>query len=166
MKPPSLLVLLAGLLGAAIPASAAEESSAMPTRQLSAATRALLQEEMRGIGSGMQTLTTALAAADWTTLQTTAEQIRDSYILVRRLSTAQRKELLHVLPNGFRVLDRNFHRRADRLAAAAAAHDSDLATFYIYRMMDSCVACHSQYAGERFPAFHPPEQDEHADHDH
>lgn len=166
MKPFALLALLAGLLAAGIPATHAEDPPAMPTRQLSATTRALLQEEMRGIGSGMQTLTTALAAADWKTLQTTAEQIRDSYILVRRLSTEQRKELLHLLPNGFRVLDRNFHRRADRLAAAAQTRDSDLATFYLYRMMDSCVACHSQYAGERFPAFHPPQQDEHEEHSH
>lgn len=166
MKTFSLLALLAGLLVADIPATWAAESATMPTRQLSAETRALLQEEMRNMASGMQTLTAALAAADWNTLQTTAEQIRDSYILVRRLSTGQRKELLHRLPNGFRVLDRNFHRRADRLAVAAAAHDSDLAGFYLYRMMDSCVACHAQYAAERFPAFHLPEQDEHEDHKH
>lgn len=143
------------------PAAHAAEPSPMPELQLSAETRTLLQAEMREIASGVQVLTTALSTADWKTLQSTATSIRDSYIFARQLSAEQRKELLYKLPNGFRVLDRDFHRRADRLAAAAEVRDGDLATFYFYRLMDSCVACHSQYVGGRFPGFNVVDPEEH-----
>lgn len=170
MKKFPAMTLLAGLLAWGVPAAQAAEHSpaehavepsSAPTLQLSAGTRALLQEEMRAISSGMQVLTTALAGADWKTLHTTAMNIRDSYIFARQLSTEQRKELLHALPHGFRVLDRDFHRRADRLAAAAEAHDGDLAAFYLYQLTDSCVACHSQYASERFSGFRIVDPEEH-----
>ncbi len=151
MKIASRLVAgaLAGLSFAAVAAPDA------PPAPLSPALRAFLQGEMRGIATGVQAITVALATAEWDQAAATAVKIRDSYIRHRELSELQRREL-EALPAGFHALDAAFHERAGRLAAAAAVHDGELAAYQLHRLVEGCIACHSQYVRYRFTGFGAP----------
>ncbi len=120
---------------------------------LSTQVRSLLQQEMREVARGTQTLAIALASADWKTLHDTAAMIRSSYILNKQLSAAQKHELEHALPAGFKQLDAEFHARAEKLALAAEARDHELAAFHYSRLLEGCAACHSNHAKARFPGF-------------
>jgi cytochrome c556 len=86
--------------------------------------------------------------------------MRDSYILNRELTTAQRAELER-LPEHFRLLDQEFHVRAERLDAAARARDAEAVAFQLSRLLESCVSCHSAFAGARFPGFATAPSDAH-----
>jgi hypothetical protein len=121
----------------------------------------LLRAEMRGVAAGMQTIISALAMADWASIAITSEQIRASYLLEQSLTPAQAEELDHALPEKFTRLDSEFHARAEKLAAAAAAHDPELVVYHYSRLLESCVQCHSAYASARFPGFSPPESQQH-----
>jgi cytochrome c556 len=145
------LIFLSGL----IPATAQQPVAEAGDIQLSPQLRELLRTEMREIASGTQILSLALASADWKTVASTSAKIRTSYILEKKLSAAQRHELERALPPGFKELDGEFHARAEKLGAAAAAHDSELAAFHFYRMVESCASCHASYAKSRFPGFSP-----------
>ena len=65
----------------------------------------------------------ALASADWKSIHVTSKHIRASYIMEKKLTEAQAKELESALPAYFKQLDAEFHQRAAKLGAAAAAHD-------------------------------------------
>lgn len=148
-----LTAILATLLLTLSAAHAEQPASA--DLHLSPQLRGLLQQEMREVARGTQTLAIALATADWKTLHDTAAMIRASYILEKKLTAAQKRELEHALPAGFKQLDAEFHARAEKLAHAAEARDSELAAFHYSRMIESCAACHSTYARSRFPGFSP-----------
>jgi cytochrome c556 len=120
---------------------------------LSPQVRGLLQQEMREVARGTQTLAIALATADWKTLHDTAAMIRSSYIMSQQLTAVQKHELEHALPAGFKQLDAEFHARAEKLAHAAEARDHELAAFHYSRLVESCAVCHSGYAKSRFPGF-------------
>ena len=129
---------------------------------LSPQVRGLLQQEMREVARGTQTLAIALATADWKTLHDTAAMIRSSYIMSKQLTAVQKHELEHALPAGFKQLDAEFHARAEKLALAAEARDHELAAFHYSRLVESCAVCHSGYARSRFlgfAAFTPPAHD-------
>lgn len=146
-----LFATLASLALALMSAShAAGQSADLP---LSPPVRSLLQQEMREVARGTQTLAVALATADWKTLHDTAAMIRSSYIMNKQLTAAQKHELEHALPAGFKQLDAEFHARAEKLALAAEAHDHELAAFHYSRLVESCAVCHSGYAKSRFPGF-------------
>ena len=117
---------------------------------------------MREITTGIQNIVPALATADWATIAQTSEKIRASYIMEKSLTPAQLEELEHQLPEPFKQLDAEFHLRAAKLGAAAAAHDSELVVFHYSRLLDSCTRCHAAYAGARFPGFNPPVQEPHS----
>ncbi|MCG3200366.1 MAG: hypothetical protein NFCOHLIN_00218 [Gammaproteobacteria bacterium] len=126
--------------------------------------RELLREEMRGISKGMEALVTAIATGDWKMVTDTSARIRASYIMEQRLTAAQKDELETELPEVFKLMDANFHREAGNLGHAAEVRDAELTSFYFYRMVESCVACHSAYATTRFPNLvtdAPPEAREH-----
>jgi cytochrome c556 len=77
----------------------------------------------------------------------------------KQLTPAQAKELEQALPEGFKRLDAEFHQRAEKLGAAAGAHDPELTAFHFSRLVESCTKCHAAYAQSRFPGFasdHPP----------
>lgn len=153
--PASIIAIASLLLGGLVPANAQQPAVAAGDIQLSPQLRELLRAEMREIASGTQILSLALASADWKTVASTSAKIRASYILEKKLSAAQRHELERALPAGFKELDGDFHARAGKLGTAAAAHDSELAAFHFYRMVESCAACHASYAKSRFPGFSP-----------
>jgi cytochrome c556 len=136
---------------AAAPAAAAPRS--LP---LSPGVKTLLTAEMVEIAKGMQGLTLAIASADWAAIQATSDRIRESYIMEKKLTEAQAEELEQVLPERFKALDAEFHQRAQRLGAAAAAHDADLVVYHYSRLIESCTACHATYAGALFPGFSVP----------
>lgn len=135
------------------------------TLTLSAPLRVLLQAEMREIAAGVQTITLALATAEWQAAEAAAIQIRDAYLGHEKFPQAQREEMQRVLPAGFRAIDASFHERADRLARAAAARDGELAAYHLFRLNETCIACHSQYVSYRFTGF-PAAQADKREHRH
>jgi hypothetical protein len=157
------LVLSLWLLGAAVatPATAGEPL------KLSPELRALLQGEMRGISAAMQAAMVAVATGEWPQAEAAAIGIRDAYLGHKDFPQPQREEMQRVLPAGFRALDAGFHERAGKLARAAAARDGELAAVHLGRLVESCIACHSQYVGYRFAGFagFPPAAPD-ADHGH
>ena len=153
-KIPATIIVIAGLLlVSSAPARSEHPVAASEDVHLSPQLRGLLQQEMREVAGGTQTLVIALASADWKTLADTSAKIRASYILEKKLTAAQKQELERALPAGFKKLDAEFHARADKLAHAAAARDHELAAFHFSRMVENCAACHSAYAKARFPGF-------------
>lgn len=146
-------VAVLGFVGAA-PASA--QPAEDPTTKLSPALRAAFIAEMQQLDTGLQQVLSAIARADWATIERTAHKIESSFILEQQLSSEQQEELHRVLPEAFLALDRKFHGDAARLAAAAKHADAELAAFYTYRLIDGCVTCHSQFARQRFPGLAAP----------
>ena len=113
----------------------------------------LLRAEMGEIAGGIQGIALSLATADWMSIQETSTKIRASYIMEKKLTAAQAKELEQALPDHFKQLDTEFHQRAEKLGVAAAAHDPELVAFQYSRLIESCTLCHSTYAKSRFPGF-------------
>ena len=118
--------------------------------------RALLKDEMHEVASEMQTIVVALASANWKTVQDSSDKIRASYVMEKKLTPDQEKELARLLPEHFKQLDIAFHRRAANLAAAASEHDAKLAVFHYGQLVESCTTCHAVYARSRFPGFASP----------
>lgn len=158
--------LVAGLMLASgsLPATEAHSAASRQDIHLSPALMDLLRAEMREIAGGMQTISLSLATADWQSIQETSSKIRDSYIMKKKLTSAQKEELKHALPERFKHLDGAFHQRADKLADAAANRDPEAATFQYSRMIENCLNCHSLYAQSRFPGFSSEEQLQHEHH--
>ena len=124
--------------------------------QLSPEIQQLLQREMQQIRSGMETLVFAMAAADWQQIETTAANIQQGYIMKQTLSAEQKHQLHQGLPQTFKSLDQRFHYYAGMLSHVARERDMELANFFIYKMNESCSACHAQFAVARFPGFGQP----------
>lgn len=153
--------LLAALAGCAVARPAGGEAAAGPTAALSPELRAAFVAEMQHLDTSLQRVVSAVARADWATVERTAREIAGSFILAQRLGPEQRAELHRILPEPFLALDRRFHLQAERLARAALAADGELAAFYVYKLADACVSCHAQYAGHRFPTASPPPAPDH-----
>ena len=158
--------LLVGLVFASssVPAGEPHSDASKQDIQLSPALMDLLRAEMREISAGMQAISLSLATADWLSIQETSGKIRDSYIMKKTLTPAQKEELKHALPERFKHLDGAFHQRANKLAEAAANRDPEAAIFQYSRMIENCVNCHSVYAQSRFTGFSsekPPQHDHH-----
>jgi len=111
---------------------------------------------MREVVWGMQKILVALASADWKTVRDSSDRIRAIYVMEKKLTPEQEKELEQILPQRFKQLDADFHRRAARLEAAASEHDAKRATFQYGRLVEACVTCHAAYARSRFPGFALP----------
>jgi hypothetical protein len=139
----------------AAPPAPVAAGAASGVAALSPEVRALLRQEMAALQGAMLELVPALVAGDWATIAEIAQRIRAGFILSRELTPAQREQLATRLPVGFLELDAEFHGLADGLAAAARERSQELVTFYVYKLQDSCVGCHSRHARERFPAFAP-----------
>jgi len=129
--------------------------------QLSPELLDLLRAEMREISTGIQGIAVSLATADWGSVKQTSAKISASYIMKQSLTPAQANELKQALPEQFKLLDAEFHRRADRLGAAAEAHNAELAAFHYSRLVGSCAHCHAKFASQRFPGFTRAHEKEH-----
>ena len=158
----SAIILTGVLTTAAVNTLAAEPSAAREDIQLSPAVLSLLKAEMVEIAGGMQGVPLALASADWKSIHVTSKHIRASYIMEKKLTEAQAKELESALPAYFKQLDAEFHQRAAKLGAAAAAHDPEQVAYQYSRLLESCTLCHTSYAKTRFPGFSAPAAPGHA----
>ena len=148
----TIIILITTLLSG-VSASAQESQSAQNGLHLSPKLIELLRAEMRALLTGVQSLATGIATADWKSVADTSAQIRASYILNQKLTPAQKKELSASLPEHFKRLDSNFHLEAKKLEAAATNHDAQLSAFHYYRLIETCTACHAIYAVSKFPGF-------------
>jgi hypothetical protein len=147
-------LLFIGLLSLCVGAVNAQEVPATKSDlQLSPDLVELLRAEMREILIGVQSLPVGIATADWKSVADTSAIITGSYILEQKLTPAQKTELNISLPEHFKRLDAQFHLEAKKLEAAALNHDAQLATFHYYRLIETCTACHTNYAPSRFPGF-------------
>lgn len=113
----------------------------------------LFAEEMIAVQAASQQILAGLAAGDHASVARQAQAIHDSFILDKKLTAQDRKDLETALPRAFLELDAAFHQLAAKLAEAARRKDMDLQTYYFGRMVESCQICHSQYATDKFPAY-------------
>lgn len=145
------------LATAVIPIAAfgAEPQSQLATASLSAETRAVLIEEMQAISKAMGRIHTAAVTGDHPTVAKEARNIHDSFVLQQELSDAQREEIGTELPPGFIKADRAFHVLAERLAQAGDNGNPALERLWFQEMTRACQACHTDYAGARFPGLVP-----------
>jgi len=124
-----------------------------PEIHLSHGLNLLLNQEMNEIESGMTKIIPAISAGNWDEITHIAKKIKNSFILKQKITPKQIEELHRSLPKEFIALDQNFHLTAGKLGHAALNHDSELVSFYFYKLHEKCSKCHSQYASERFPNF-------------
>lgn len=156
-----ILALLAALI-AAVPLNSYAES---PLESLSPELSALLKQEMVAIQGGMQNIVPAFAAGDFGTVSEIAGKIKNSFILKQKMSDEQRHELHEKLPPGFIAKDQQFHRYAGMLEHVSEKKNTELVSFYYSKMLESCIACHSEYAAHRFPDLNTKaEKEEHHHH--
>jgi cytochrome c556 len=146
---PFLLICVLALTGSS--AFAQETSVQHHELQYSNEVRGLIRAEMAEIALAIQTISLSLATGDWASVESTSTAIRDSYVMKKSLTDAQKQELKRVLPDPFKQLDGDFHERADKLRMAAANRDAELAAFHFYRLLENCSSCHRTYAANRFP---------------
>jgi len=143
-------LLLAPVTG--YPEHPAEHHAPLPADQLhlSPGVLDLLKQEMNAIQQGMQALIPAIVSGNWQDIAAIGRQIQNSYIMQQQLTDAQIEELHQALPAAFKELDQTFHHAAGMLAQAATQRNAETATFYFYKLTDTCVACHGKFAGYRF----------------
>lgn len=139
-----------------------EKQSAVES--LSPELRDVLSKEMLALQEGMKSIIPAYVSGNWHEVETTAMQMKNSYILKQKLSEHQIHELHSKLPPLFIELDQEFHYLAGMLAHAAEKKKSELVGFYFSKLSESCVGCHARFATHKFPAFaqhKPPEEHKH-----
>jgi hypothetical protein len=132
-----------------------------PQLPLSAELMGLLRAEMQALLGAVQTIPAGIATGDWHQVVETSAQVGASYILEQKLTASQRQELKDKLPALFKHMDAAFHAEAKKLEAAAKQHNAQLASFHYYRMLETCSACHADFASTRFPGFAQPAGHEH-----
>lgn len=122
---------------------------------LSPGLRTLFSEEMRLLQSGMTQILALYVSGGWADIARIAGKMEDSYVLKQNLSAAQMDELHGSLPAEFIELDQQFHYLAGMLEHAAKVEKAELVGFYYSEMSQACVACHTRFATQRFPALAP-----------
>jgi len=115
----------------------------------------ILVKEMNALSQGLSQLMPEVTSGNWQQIQNIGQKMHDSYILKQSLSKEQIKHLHKKLPKNFKALDHQLHHSAGMMAHAAKKKNIELVNFYLYKMIETCVACHSQYATDRFPQLKP-----------
>lgn len=146
-----LTTLVAGVSHAEEPAG---QRHATPVGlRLSPEIKGLLNQEMKEIRKAMESLVFSAASGDWHKIEETGVNIKNSYILKKKLTEDQKHELHRSLPEQFKELGAKFHYYAGMLSHVAKEKDMELVNYYIYRMNEACASCHSKFASSRFPGF-------------
>jgi len=143
------LMLLAGL-AAPVCLAADEHEAPAEELKLQGAALDLLRAEMRQHAQRIQSLAAALAGADWGAIIGAAAGIKQAYF-VDFIQPTLRSEVEGQLSADFVQLYREMHRRAEDLRAAAVRQDPDAGAFQYFRLLESCIQCHAEYAPTRFP---------------
>ncbi len=120
---------------------------------LSGDLRGLLSMEMIQIEKGMHKILSHIVRGEYQQINKIALNIRDSFILKKKLTKSQKTELRTKLPKSFLELDQSFHETAGDLANAAEFGDKDTVVEYYQKMVGKCVQCHSKFATYRFKNF-------------
>ncbi len=121
-------------------------------KSLSTELRGLLSMEMLEIEKGMKQIFSHMVRGEYEEVNRIALNIRDSFILKKKLSKAQVAEL-KTLPKAFLMLDQSFHEAAGDLANASEFGDKATVVEYYQKMAAKCVQCHSTFATHRFENF-------------
>lgn len=111
----------------------------------------LLLIEMSSLEKSLSQLMPEVVSGNWENIQRIGQKMHDSYILKQSLSKDQIQQLHQSLPKGFKRLDHQLHHSAGMMAHAAEKQNMELVNFYLYKVTETCVSCHSQYATDRFP---------------
>jgi hypothetical protein len=117
---------------------------------LSSDLRDLLSQEMQAVEKGMMSIIPAYNSGTWGEIETTAGNMKNSYILKQNLTESQVKELHSVLPNAFIEKDQRFHYLSGMLEHAAKSKKAELINFYFSEMNESCFGCHTIFATHKF----------------
>lgn len=141
----------AAFLAGVVQPAAAEPQPIGP--KLTPRLKQMLSEEMLSVKQSAKMILDGLIVGDHSMVATQAQQIHDSFILARSLTEQDKKDLMKAASPEFLQRDGDFHQTAGKLADAAMHKDYELQRFYYARLVDSCQACHSQHATDRFPAF-------------
>jgi len=136
-------------------------TATLGVESLSDELRDLLSKEMIALQNGMKSIIPAYVSGNWSEIENTARQMKNSYILSQKLSKAQAKELHSSLPHAFVKKDQRFHYLAGMLEHAAKMEKPELINFYFSEMNESCVSCHQSYAKHKFPNFAVKEKEQH-----
>lgn len=123
--------------------------------------RGLLSKEMKALQAGMMSIIPAYISGNWAEIESTANRMKNSYILKQSLTKKQVKELHSALPHEFIEKDQRFHYLAGMLEHAAKSRKPELVNFYFSEMNESCISCHSKFANHKFPALRPNKEREH-----
>jgi hypothetical protein len=153
----TLTAIVILLLTVTVSAGSADnaDSSELGVESLSPELRTLLSQEMLALQKGMQSILPAYVSGEYGEVSKIAEKIKNSFILKQKISDAQKKELGAKLPKAFIALDKQFHEYAGMLEHVAEEQHTELVGFYYYKLMESCLGCHTQYAQHKFPKLAP-----------
>lgn len=132
--------------------SQAQESG---VQQLSPELREMLSKEMFAIQEGMMAIIPQYAAGNNIEIAAIARQIKESFVLAKNLTEAQKHELHSKLPASFLALDEQFHYNAGMLQHVAEKNKNELIGFYFSQLSEACAGCHSMYATHKFPLLAP-----------
>ena len=121
----------------------------------------LFSREMIELQKGMMAMVPLYVAGKLDDIEKIAAQMESSYVLKQNLTESQMHELHAKLPDAFIEQDQQFHYLAGMLAHVANVGKTELVGFYIAKMSESCLACHSAYATDKFPALAGKGQGEH-----
>jgi hypothetical protein len=150
------IIVLSGLILSA-GVNGAEPVGAKLTPRL----KELLADEMRQVAEATGDIALAIATGDHESVHRLAGAVRDSFILKQSLTDQDRKDLMSAVPAEFVLLDKHFHGLAGKLAQQAEIQDSELQGYYFSEMLNACVACHRQFATDRFPGLSEKQVDKH-----
>lgn len=119
---------------------------------LSQELRSLLSQEMQAVQNGMLSIIPAYVSGNWREIESTARNIKNSYLLRQNLSESQAQELHAKLPHAFIEQDQRFHALGGKLEEAARNENPAQINFYFSKMNAACLNCHKDFAVHRFPA--------------
>ena len=112
--------------------------------------RGLLVKEMVEVEMAMKETYSAIIQGRHDEVAQKGQAIHDSFILEQSLTKQDRQDLKAAVPEGFLQIDERLHQLAATLAEAGKQKDTQTQVNTFNRMTESCVACHSRYATDRF----------------
>jgi cytochrome c556 len=142
----ALVVIFAGVSGLAV---AQEAKPVSP--DLTPKLQDLLRQEMQSIEQASKDILSALIAGDDARVAELAQQIHDSFIMEQSMTPEDKQDLMAAVPEDFLTQDQALHELSDSLAEAARDGDRAQQHAKFGQMIESCAACHTAYATDRFP---------------
>ena len=131
--------------------------------RLSPGLQQLFSREMIELQNGMIAMLPLYVAGKLDDIAMIADRMESSYVLKQNLNGSQMHELHTQLPDAFIEQDQQFHYLAGMLGHVAKVGKTELVGFYMAKLAEACVACHTAYATNRFPALSRKRQ---TGHDH